>query len=220
MPSISCIVARSYPGNVIGAENKLPWHLRTDLRKFRETTLDHVVIMGRRTFESIGRPLPGRTNIILSREPGNDGPDLYWVKDRENALFIADVMTIMRGKTHFFVIGGSAIYNTFDELINRVHLTEVYAQNLKGDAHFHKEFDLRKWKTISENPFPRSDIDDYPFMITILEKRNKTVRQFPPSYFLTGGGGQIANSIRERVVENAVILQPAIQLEFGMSHAD
>src|ERR1700690_3217865 len=69
MPSISTIVARSYPGNVIGYRNALPWRLRTDLRRFREITTGHVVIMGRKTFISIGKPLANRTNIVLTKSP-------------------------------------------------------------------------------------------------------------------------------------------------------
>eukprot|EP01035_Chromulina_nebulosa_P065198 gene65198-89207_t len=67
MPSIASVVARSYPDHIIRIDNSLPWHLKTDLRLFKQRTQGHAVIMGRKTFESIGKPLPNRTNIILSR---------------------------------------------------------------------------------------------------------------------------------------------------------
>src|SRR5208337_621034 len=97
LPSISLIVARSYPGNVIGYKNKLPWHLNSDLRRFREITIGHVVIMGRNTFNSIGRPLPNRTNIVLTRDTSfvnslsiNFGEEtqLCWSNTFEDSLLI------------------------------------------------------------------------------------------------------------------------------------
>ena len=75
MPSISTIVARSHPGNVIGYQNKLPWRQKSDLKRFRAITIGHVVIMGSNTFNSIGRPLPGRTNIVLTRDSSLSGGD-------------------------------------------------------------------------------------------------------------------------------------------------
>lgn len=215
MPSISCIVARSYPDYIIGSENKLPWHLKSDLRHFRDTTSDHVVIMGRKTYESIGRPLPNRVNIILSRENGNNGPNLHWVKNRENALFLADIMTIMRGKSHFFIIGGSQIYATFEDLVNRIHLTEVYTDSLAGDAYFDQKFDYRKWRTVEERSFPKSSDDQYPFTISLLERRIKTVRQHHLSYFLTEKGDAVAEATRTMAAKKIIELQPAIQLELA-----
>src|SRR5882724_3180559 len=122
MPSISFIVARSSPGNVIGYENKLPWHLKSDLKRFREITTGHVVIMGRATFESIGRPLPNRTNIVLSRNPAltnsgginfDEGTQLTWTNTFEDALLTADIISICRQKSDIFVIGGEAMYKLF-----------------------------------------------------------------------------------------------------------
>ncbi|MGI9464727.1 MAG: dihydrofolate reductase, partial [Aestuariivirgaceae bacterium] len=89
MPSISFIVARSYPGNVIGCENELPWSLKTDLKNFRTITTGHVVVMGRKTLESIGKPLPNRTNVVLSREESKKSNGVYWAGNVEDALFIA-----------------------------------------------------------------------------------------------------------------------------------
>src|ERR1700744_6415345 len=109
MPSISFVVARSSPAHIIGIDNKLPWHLRTDLQRFKKITLGHVVLMGRSTFESIGRPLPGRTNLILSRRPANDqeiniwspgtdGTSLIWCRSREDAMYLADVRSLANDK--------------------------------------------------------------------------------------------------------------------------
>src|SRR5277367_3957552 len=127
LPSISFIVARSYPGNVIGYKNKLPWHLKSDLKRFREITMDHVIIMGRTTFESIGRVLPRRTNVVMSRnslyqnENGqiiDEETNLYVTATFEDALFYSDVVSILREKKDIFVIGGSMLYDLFAPFVN------------------------------------------------------------------------------------------------------
>lgn len=78
LPSISYVVARSVPGYVIGNENRLPWHLKTDLKRFKQITIGHPIIMGRKTHLSIGRPLPGRVNIVLSRKADKNVENDFW----------------------------------------------------------------------------------------------------------------------------------------------
>src|SRR5215470_13252515 len=116
LPSISYVVARSWPDSIIGRRNVMPWHLRTDLQRFKTITIGHPIIMGRKTFLSIGRALPGRVNIVLSRgaefDPNNglwhhDETMLLWAENRESALFFADVISIAKEKSDFFVIGGA-----------------------------------------------------------------------------------------------------------------
>ena len=115
MPSISFIVARSYPGNVIGFQNQLPWHLQTDLKRFRKITSGHVIVMGRKTHESIGKMLPKRTNIVLTskRSPINSrlidielDTQLIFTNNIEETLFVADVISICKELVDIFVIGG------------------------------------------------------------------------------------------------------------------
>jgi dihydrofolate reductase len=183
MPSISFIVARSYPDHVIGCENKLPWHLRSDLRRFRQTTTGHVVIMGSKTYNSIGHPLPNRTSIVLTRDPPtNDGPigvtdNFAWASSRESALFLADLFSIATGKADFFVIGGQEIYNLFfaDDLINKVYLTEVFA-SVTGDAYFAHKFPKEKWKLTHEEEVPAGEHDEFPSRFMIYERRERRNR--------------------------------------------
>jgi dihydrofolate reductase len=197
MPSISFLVARSSPSNIIGVNNKLPWHLRTDLQRFKRITLGHVVLMGRSTFDSIGRPLPGRTNLILSRRPANDdeinlwspGPDgtsLIWCRSREDAMYLADIRSLANGKKEFFVIGGEQMYTLFSDLGNRVHLTEVLAPLSReaGDAYFDLKFDGRKWDTVFQEDVPDGPNDEFPSRYTIYDRRRKKVRYVElKSYF-------------------------------------
>lgn len=192
MPSISFIVARSYPGEVIGCDNGLPWRLRSDLQRFKRITSDHVVIMGSKTFESIGRPLPNRTNVVLSNTMrSNDGPvivegPLLWAADRDTALFLADLVSITRGKSSFFVIGGETIYKLFldQDLINRVYLTEVFA-HVQGDAFFKYKFTRNKWRLLHEEDFSANDYDQYNSRFLIYERKQRKNRERWLSAFFT-----------------------------------
>ena len=194
LPSISFIVARSYPGNVIGYKNKLPWRIKSDLKRFRRITNGHAIIMGRSTFESIGRALPDRANIVVSRSQNlsnqtrltsDNGIQLFWATSLEDALFVADITSICRGHDELFVIGGEAIYSLFDELVNRVYLTEVF-DNSPGDAFFKKRFTSKEWKYVEEQDFPKNcEGDDYPHRFSILQKRDRKYRYAFVSQFFT-----------------------------------
>ncbi len=198
MPSISVVVARSYPHNIIGRDNQLPWHLRTDLRRFKEITIGRVIIMGRNTFLSIGRPLPGRVNIILTRHPANDlqtniwgrnDTSLLWAHSREDAMYLADIISLAKEQTEFFIIGGEQMYNLFEDLVNRMHLTQVFTPILprQGDARFNYEFDYRKWKTKFELEIPPGPKDDFATRYSILDRRIKTVRYIELESYYTFG---------------------------------
>jgi dihydrofolate reductase len=208
MPSLSFIVARSCPGNIIGCENKLPWHLKTDLKRFRSITSGHALIMGRKTFESIGKPLPGRINIIMSKSPITDIANsfwqfsdtaLFWARDRENSLFLADILSITREKKDFFVIGGAEIFNMFTDLFYKVYITEVLADGIKGDATFEFEFKYPLWKKVAEEHFPQSEFDEYPSRFRIYEKRDKKTRYRLLPTYLTD-----ANSRRQWLQNNLI----------------
>ncbi len=187
MPSASFIVARSHPDYIIGCENKLPWKLRTDLRMFKRLTENHVVIMGRKTLESIGKPLPNRINIVLSKKPPESNLDVQWVTTIEDAIFLADFYTICLGLEDFYVIGGDQIYKSFFEkdMYNRIYLTEVFCGKIDGDAYFPYELDRRKWKLISEIDYPATDYDQFPFRFVVWDKKSKTIRHRFKSEFLT-----------------------------------
>lgn len=185
MPSISFIVARSYPGNVIGCENMLPWHIRSDLQRFKKITSGHVVIMGRKTLESIGKPLPNRKNVVLSRTKGDDAPGLYWASTKEDALYMADIFSIINDKKEFFVIGGAEIYKSFFALLDKIYLTEVFAKNVTGDAYFDHDFDHRRWSTLEEEDFPATEFDEYPYRYSVYKRKRRRRRAVDLSQFMT-----------------------------------
>ena len=200
LPSISYVVARSLPGNVIGNENRLPWRLQSDLKRFKEITFGHPIIMGRKTHLSIGRPLPGRANIVLSRNPDQNIENDFWQKTEtsvvwagnlESALYFADVIAIAREQKDIFVIGGAEMYNIFNRLFNKIFLTEVLTEKqLPGDAIFDFSIDKRKWGTLSETTFPAGPNDQYPSRFRVLERRRKCVRYVEINEFYTDGAAR------------------------------
>ena len=149
---ISLIVAAS-SNNVIGANGGLPWHLSDDLKRFKAITLGKPVIMGRKTFESIGRALPGRQNIVITRRVGFVAEACDVVASADAALAAAgDVAEIM-------VIGGGQVYALFMPLASRVYLTRVHVE-IAGDTHF-PPLDPSAWSEIARDELPVSPANDY-----------------------------------------------------------
>lgn len=140
MKKISIIVAMS-KNRVIGVKNSLPWHISEDLKRFKRLTTGYPIIMGRKTFESIGKPLPERRNIVVSRNQNLKVQDVEVVKSIEDALKICSSENLI------FIIGGEQIYNLAMPYANNIHLTEVNKE-VEGDAFF-PEFDKKEWKEIA-----------------------------------------------------------------------
>ena len=137
---ISIIVAVAQNG-VIGCGNKLIWHLPDDLKRFKRITMGHPVVMGRRTFESIGRPLPGRTNVVISRNGGFGPEGVTVVSSVEQALEMFPV------DEEVFIIGGEQIYGQTVDRADRIYYTEV-DQSPGGDAFFERP-DPALWKEVN-----------------------------------------------------------------------
>jgi len=127
---LSCIVAVSQ-NDIIGRQNDLPWHLPEDLKRFRRLTMGHPIIMGRRTYESIGRPLPGRTSIIISRDQEYARDGTVIVHSLDEALQSASA----ENGNEAFVIGGRAIFELALPRAGRLHMTVIHA-DVEGDVHF------------------------------------------------------------------------------------
>ena len=140
MKKISIIVAMS-KNRVIGVKNSLPWHISEDLKRFKRLTTGYPIIMGRKTFESIGKPLPERRNIVISRNQNLKVQDIEVVKSIEDALKICSSENLI------YIIGGEQIYNLAMPYANNIHLTEVNKE-VEGDAFF-PEFDKNEWKEIA-----------------------------------------------------------------------
>lgn len=159
--SLSLIVAMT-KNRVIGKDNQMPWHLPADLAWFRQNTTGKPVIMGRKTFESIGRPLPKRTNIVLSRQPFEyDG--VIWKDSLESAVdFVRDSEEIM-------LIGGGQLFNEYLSQADRLYLTEIQTE-LDGDTFF-PSINWDEWHIEFEQYRPADEQNPYNCRFLILLKK-------------------------------------------------
>jgi dihydrofolate reductase len=162
---VSLIVAMSENG-VIGRDGGLPWHLPDDLKRFKRLTMGHVLIMGRRTFASVGRPLPGRRTIVLSHDPA------YRPAGVETAPSLEAAITLARGASEVFVAGGADVYRAALPTADRLYLTLVHT-HLAGDAHF-PPLDLDAWELDEEVRHPADERHAHAF--TFRRYRRRRVR--------------------------------------------
>ena len=162
-PLISLIVAMAQNG-VIGRDNALPWRLPEDLKRFRAFTLGKPILMGRKTFESLGRPLPGRTNLVLTRDRSWSAPGVVVVHSVEEALMQA------ASSDELVVIGGAEIYRLVLPVARRIYLTHVHA-DVPGDVTF-PEFDPTQWADVEWTSQPADESHAYPLTFVTLERRN------------------------------------------------
>lgn len=137
---LSIIVAMSID-NVIGQGGKLPWHIPEDLKRFRSITMGHTVIMGRKTYESIGRPLSDRKSIIITRQSDFQAPGCVIVNSPQMALSVASVVT--HESDEVFIIGGAEIYAHFLPFCSRMYITKIHSHI--GDGVKFPEFDPSEW---------------------------------------------------------------------------
>ena len=152
-PAISFVVARADNG-VIGRENALPWHLPADLRHFKRLTVGKPVVMGRRTFGSIGRPLPGRHNIVLTRDPDWRAEGVTVVANLAEAIAAAGLDPKTRAD-EVMIIGGAAVYADALPIATRIYLTEVH-DTPEGDTVL-PTFDPARWRETAREDHPAED---------------------------------------------------------------
>ena len=161
---ISSIVAVA-KNRVIGSDNDIPWRLSTDLKYFKKQTSGHHIIMGRKSFLSIGKPLPNRTNVIVTRDPYFIASNCIVVHSIPEALEIAE----RNGEEEAFITGGGMIYEQTMDIVDRLYVTEVDAEP-EGDVHF-PEIDYSQWKLISEDPRQKGERDDHNFNFKVYERK-------------------------------------------------
>ncbi|MDD0852914.1 dihydrofolate reductase [Halobacteriovorax sp. GB3] len=157
------IVAKAQ-NNCIGKDNQLPWRLSGDLKNFKRITMGHHMLMGRKTFESIGKALPGRTSLVLSKTATFSDENLFTFDHIEKAIDFARE----RGESEFFIIGGAGVYASFFDLVDRLYLTDVHA-DVEGDAFFPK-VDLSSWRLVQESFQVQDEKNSHPWTFKILEK--------------------------------------------------
>ena len=168
-PVLAIVVARARNG-VIGLAGGLPWRLRSDMALFKATTLGKPVIMGRKTWDSLQlQPLPGRTNIVLSRDEEFEPEGAVVCGRWDEALAIAREQAAEDGAPEVCAIGGEAIFALALPKARRLYLTEVDAEP-DGDARF-PPFDEAAWTQVRREVYPAGDRDDHPFSFRVLERR-------------------------------------------------
>ena len=163
---VSAIVAVA-KNNVIGRNNDIPWYLPADLKYFKKTTIHHHIIMGRNSFESIGRPLPKRTNIVVTRNAFFTGTGIVVAHSLEEALNIAHD----NGETEVFIIGGGQIYAQSMPLWDRVYLTEVDLE-VEGEIYF-PELDLNEWEEVWSEAHAPDEKNIHPYTFKRFERKAK-----------------------------------------------
>lgn len=162
--TISAIVATA-KNNVIGRSNDIPWYLPADLKYFKRTTLGHHVVMGRKSFQSIGRPLPKRTNVIVTRDPFFIASGCIVTHSLEQALAIAK----SNGEEEAFIIGGGEIYRQSMELLDKLYLTEVDLE-VEGDVFFPK-INEEEWTEIFRQENEPDEKNEHRYTFRVLERK-------------------------------------------------
>lgn len=164
---ITLVVAVAENG-IIGRAGALPWRMPSDLKTFRRLTLGKPVVMGRKTFQSLGKPLDGRDNIVVTRDSTFAAPGAHVVADLGAALDLGRALAAERGVAEVAVIGGGEIYRAALALADQVYLTRVAARP-EGDATF-PDLDPATWQETSREPIPRGPRDDHDAELVVYDR--------------------------------------------------
>jgi dihydrofolate reductase len=162
---VSLILAMDEQGG-IGRDNQIPWRLSADLRRFKQLTMGHCIIMGRKTYQSIHRPLPGRTLIVITRQTNfQTGAGILCADSLENALQTA----IRLGETEAFIIGGGEIFMQSLPLADQIYLTRVHAR-VQADTFF-SQLKPEEWLVSEEHFVPADDKNEFASTFTLLKRK-------------------------------------------------
>lgn len=164
---LALMVARAANG-CIGRDNKLPWYLPNDLKYFKQVTLGKPIIMGRKTWESLKGPLPGRTNIVITRQRGYQAEGARVVPSLDEALTLAGHVGVIDGTSEAVVIGGAEIYALALPQIDRMYVTEVHA-DVVGDAFF-PDVDMSQWQEAGREDFPAQPPNEYDYSFVVYQR--------------------------------------------------
>ena len=164
---IVSLIAAMDRNRLIGAGNRLPWHLPADLKHFRAVTMGKPIIMGRKTFESLGRPLPGRHNIVVSRDSAFSADGCTVARTVEEALSAAEP------SIEAMVIGGAKLYAEFMNQAHRMYLTLIDGE-FEGDTLF-PAYDENDWREVAREDLEPDDKNPYPYSFVILERLTRGI---------------------------------------------
>jgi dihydrofolate reductase len=169
--TIAIIIAVADNG-IIGRGGQLPWRLPSDLRRFRTLTLAKPVIMGRKTYASIGKPLAGRDNIVLTRDPTFSAPGVAVAGSLDDAIALANGLAARGKGGEIMIIGGGEIYPAALQRADRIYLTRVHASPA-GDTSF-APLDPTIWSETDRTPMQQGETDQYPADFIVLDRKRPT----------------------------------------------
>lgn len=164
----TAIVVAMSTNRVIGRNNKLPWYIPGDLKFFKQVTMGKPIVMGRKTFESIGKPLPGRDNIVITRDKGWKAEGVKVAHDIEQALTMAKASAETSGVSEVMIIGGAQIYEAMLPRIDRLYMTQVQAF-IEGDAHF-PQLDWNEWEEVTREDFDAEEPNPFDYSIIVYDR--------------------------------------------------
>lgn len=167
-----CLIVARARNRVIGRAGGLPWRLPADLKHFKATTMGKPVVMGRRTWQSIGRPLPGREIVVVSRDPSFRAEGARLAPDLDAALALAGEIAAGRGADEIFVAGGAEIYHRALSRADRIYLTEVHAA-VEGDSLF-PALDAADWRESTREHLAAAEAGDYDIDFVTLDRVDRS----------------------------------------------
>lgn len=168
MTSLLVAMARN---RVIGRNNKLPWHLPADLKHFKFLTMGKTIVMGRKTYESIGKPLPGRVNIIITRQAGYEVPGATVVSSIDDALLMCEKIRSINGEN--FIIGGEELYRQTLKICQRIYITEIQ-RDFEGDVYF-PEVDPDEWEETQRDKHISENDTNLEYHFVVLDRKSSTI---------------------------------------------
>ncbi|WP_375646543.1 dihydrofolate reductase [Bartonella sp. AA56HLJMS] len=164
-----CLIAAVAENGVIGREGVMPWHLSTDLQRFKALTLGKPIVMGRKTWDSVGRPLLGRTNIVITRDCTFCAEGAVVAHSLSQACSLATNVASQNDVEEIFIIGGGEIFQQGLHMADKIFLTEVLA-SIEGDSFF-PVFDKEKWTIVQTQDIPKGDKDSHPTRFVVYERK-------------------------------------------------
>ena len=167
---LSLLVAMA-KNRVIGRDNKLPWHLPADLKHFKFLTIGQTIVMGRKTYESIGKPLPGRVNIIITRQEGYEVPGATVVSSIDDALLMCEKIRSINGEN--FIIGGEELYRQTLKICRRIYITEIQ-RDFEGDVCF-PEVDPNEWEETQRDKHISENDTNLEYHFVVLDRKSSTI---------------------------------------------
>lgn len=157
------IIAAVAANRVIGRGNALPWRLSTDLKRFKQLTMGHTLIMGRKTWDSVGAPLPGRKIVVVTRHPAP-------IEGIEVVGTIEEALARAAGDDEPFIAGGGEIFRQTLHRADRMYITQIHAE-IEGDAFFPEFDDVNEWKLVDREDFEADEKNEYPFSFLLYERQ-------------------------------------------------